>query len=83
MALAVPVPMLPLFPRFKRVAMLIEKKRRLVPTETGEIVNDLLVEYFPDILSADFTARMESELDEIAKESKAWVPVINGFYKRF
>lgn len=56
--------------------------RRLVPTETGEIVNDMLVEYFPGILSADFTARMEGELDKIA-EGEPWVPVIAGFYGQF
>ncbi len=58
------------------------EKRRLIPTETGTLVNDLLVEHFPNILSADFTARMESELDEIAN-GKEWVPVISGFYERF
>ncbi len=58
------------------------EKRRLIPTETGIIVNDLLVEYFPNILSADFTARMESELDGIA-DGEPWVPIISGFYERF
>ncbi|MEJ2748809.1 MAG: DNA topoisomerase [Anaerolineae bacterium] len=58
------------------------EKRRLVPTETGQIVNDLLVEYFPNILSADFTARLEDELDDIT-QGKAWVPIISGFYQRF
>jgi len=58
------------------------EKRRLIPTETGAIVNDLLVEYFPDILSADFTARMESDLDSIAGGAP-WVPVIGQFYERF
>jgi DNA topoisomerase-1 len=57
-------------------------ERRLQPTETGLVVNDLLVEYFPDIVSVDFTARMEDELDKIA-EGEAWVPVIAGFYQRF
>ena len=38
--------------------------KRLQPTETGQIVNDLLVEYFPNILSVDFTARLEDELDK-------------------
>lgn len=56
--------------------------RRLVPTETGEIVNDLLVEYFPNVMSVDFTARMEDELDEIA-EGKPWVPVVAHFYGDF
>ncbi|GJM39788.1 MAG: DNA topoisomerase 1 [Ardenticatenaceae bacterium] len=57
-------------------------ERRLQPTETGQIVNDLLVEYFPDILSVDFTARLEDELDKIA-EGDAWVPVIGSFYGQF
>ena len=56
--------------------------RRLHPTETGQIVNDLLVEYFPDILSADFTARMEDGLDRIA-EGDPWVPVVASFYGQF
>lgn len=56
--------------------------KRLQPTETGQIVNDILVEHFPNILSVDFTARLEDELDEIA-EGKPWVPVIAGFYGRF
>ncbi len=56
--------------------------RRLVPTETGQIVNDLLVEYFPDIVSVDFTARLEDELDKIA-EGTPWVPVISSFYGQF
>ncbi|MFO7682084.1 MAG: type I DNA topoisomerase [Chloroflexota bacterium] len=57
--------------------------KRLVPTETGQVVNDLLVEYFPDIMSADFTARMEDELDRIAEGEMAWTPVIAGFYNAF
>lgn len=51
------------------------------PTEIGSIVNDMLVQYFPDVLSVDFTARLEDELDEIA-EGKAWVPVIDQFYQK-
>ncbi len=58
------------------------ENKRLYPTETGKIVNDLLVEYFPNVLSADFTARMEDDLDEIA-EGKPWVPVLRDFYTRF
>jgi DNA topoisomerase-1 len=56
--------------------------KRLQPTETGQIVNDLLVEYFPNILSVDFTARLEDELDKIA-EGEPWVPVIGSFYGQF
>ncbi len=58
------------------------ENRRLYPTERGEVVNDLLVQYFPDILSVDFTARMEDQLDKIA-EGAPWVPVIAEFYQKF
>ncbi|MFW5940471.1 MAG: type I DNA topoisomerase [Chloroflexota bacterium] len=56
--------------------------RRLVPTDTGKLVNDLLVQYFPNVMSVDFTARMEDELDEIAR-GKEWVPVVAEFYDDF
>jgi len=56
--------------------------KRLVPTETGEVVNDLLVQYFPDVMSVDFTARMEGELDAIAG-GRPWVPVVGEFYADF
>ena len=58
------------------------KDKRLYPTEIGRVVNDLLVEYFPNVLSVDFTARLEGALDEIA-EGKPWVPVVDSFYGRF
>ena len=58
-------------------------EKRLVPTDTGRLVNDLLVDYFPDVLSVDFTARLEDELDAIAHGDKEWVPVIDGFYRNF
>jgi DNA topoisomerase-1 len=59
-----------------------QDQKRLRPTEMGMIVNDMLVQYFPNVLSVDFTARLEDELDEIA-EGKAWVPVIGEFYEKF
>ena len=59
-----------------------QEQKRLRPTEIGAIVNDMLVQYFPDVLSVDFTARLEDELDEIA-EGKPWVPVIGAFYRQF
>lgn len=57
--------------------------KRLQPTETGRVVNDILVEYFPDVLSVDFTARLEDELDSIAQGDKDWAPVIDGFWNNF
>ncbi|MEZ4516400.1 MAG: type I DNA topoisomerase [Chloroflexota bacterium] len=59
-----------------------QDQRRLHPTEIGLIVNDLLVEHFPDVVSTDFTANLEDNLDEIA-DGKAWVPVIDEFYQQF
>jgi DNA topoisomerase I len=58
------------------------EEKRLAPTETGEVVNDLLVHYFPNVMSVDFTARMEDELDAIA-EGRPWVPVVGEFYSDF
>lgn len=57
--------------------------RRLVPTETGFIVNDLLVEHFPDILNVNFTASMEEKLDLIAQGEEDWVDVVRSFYTPF
>jgi len=60
-----------------------KEEKRLAPTEIGEIVNKLLVDHFPDIVSYDFTAQMEDDLDEIAEGKKEWQPIINDFYKPF
>ncbi len=57
--------------------------RRLKPTETGKIVNTILVENFPNIVDIDFTAKMEKELDEIAEGKIAWEPIIKDFYEPF
>ncbi len=59
------------------------EEKRLIPTETGEVVNDLLVKHFPDIVDLGFTARMESSLDEVATGDREWVDVIRRFYGPF
>jgi DNA topoisomerase-1 len=56
---------------------------RLHPTPIAFLVNDLLVEYFPDIMDVGFTARMEEFLDDIAAGEKDWVPVVREFYGPF
>lgn len=56
---------------------------RLEPTETGFLVNDLVVEYFPRIVDINFTSQLEEELDEIASGDQAWVEVISNFYGPF
>ncbi len=57
--------------------------RQLIPTETGFIVNDLLVEHFPEIINLDFTAKMEADLDRIASGEVDWVSVVRDFYDPF
>lgn len=59
------------------------ERRYLKPTETGFLVNDLLVEHFPKIVDIQFTAKMEEEFDEIASGEKEWRPVIREFYEPF
>jgi len=61
----------------------VREDKRLFPTETGLIVNDLLVEHFPDVVNVEFTARMEDELDMIATGQRDWVPVLRDFYGPF
>ncbi|MFB0527980.1 MAG: type I DNA topoisomerase [bacterium] len=59
------------------------RKKQFHPEETGIIVSDLLVKYFPNIMDIDFTAHMEENLDEIALGRKEWVEVLNNFYQPF
>jgi DNA topoisomerase I len=56
---------------------------KLRPEEIGVIVNDLLVSSFPNIVDFNFTAKMEDELDEIAKGKMKWLSVIKSFYAPF
>ena len=53
------------------------------PTELGCAVTDLLVNHFPDIMNIDFTAEMESNLDEVSKGEKDWQNVLRLFYDDF
>ncbi|MEY9866277.1 type I DNA topoisomerase [Peribacillus sp. RS7] len=57
--------------------------KRFIPTELGEIVLELIREFFPDILDAEFTAKMEQEFDSVEEGSIEWIKVIDEFYKEF
>ncbi|MGG0411505.1 type I DNA topoisomerase [Peribacillus simplex] len=57
--------------------------KRFIPTELGEIVLELIREFFPDILDAEFTAKMEQEFDSVEEGSIEWIKVIDDFYKEF
>ncbi len=56
------------------------RERRLYPEPVAEIVTDLLVEHFGEYVDLQFTARMEEELDEVARGERAWVPLLRAFY---
>ncbi|MEK7510237.1 MAG: type I DNA topoisomerase, partial [Patescibacteria group bacterium] len=60
-----------------------DEQHRLRPTEIGEVVSNLLVKHFPDIVDVGFTAQMEEDLDEIAQGKKQWVPMVKEFYDPF
>jgi DNA topoisomerase-1 len=56
------------------------RDRRLYPETVAYIVTDVLVEHFGDYVDVEFTARMEEELDEIARGEREWVPLLREFY---
>ncbi|HEX2995809.1 MAG TPA: type I DNA topoisomerase [Anaerolineales bacterium] len=61
----------------------VREEKRLMPTEIGIQVNDIMVQYFPDIVDLQFTARMEEDLDMIASGQAEWVEVMHEFYHPF
>ena len=58
-------------------------KGKLLPTDIGVVVNDFLMEYFPDILNYNFTANVEQQFDDIAEGKTVWNDEIDHFYKLF
>lgn len=59
------------------------EEKKLVPTEIGFIVNDLVVEYFPSVVDVGFTSTMEDDLDKIAEGRSSWIEVMEEFYGPF
>ncbi|MCX6813761.1 MAG: type I DNA topoisomerase [Candidatus Azambacteria bacterium] len=60
-----------------------DEQKRLIPTDVGILVNDILVEHFPEVVDVKFTAHMEEDLDKIAEGKKEWRPVIKNFWEPF
>ncbi|MDR2774291.1 MAG: type I DNA topoisomerase [Tannerella sp.] len=58
-------------------------RNKLIPTDIGAVVNDFLMEYFPNILDYNFTANVEKEFDTIAEGQLEWTKAMNKFYKIF
>jgi len=66
----------------KRGYVALEEKK-FFPTELGEIINQIMEEFFPEILSVEFTAHMEDDLDHVEEGMKNWVKVVGEFYETF
>ena len=58
-------------------------KNKLIPTDIGTIVNDFLIDSFPNILNYNFTADVEKEFDQVAEGNLEWTKQIDQFYKLF
>lgn len=56
---------------------------KLVPTDIGLVVNDFLMEYFPEIMDYNFTANVEKQFDEVAEGKENWTEMISNFYQDF
>ena len=59
------------------------EKGKLLPTDIGTVVNDFLMEYFPDIMDYNFTAHVEERFDSIAEGKEDWHKMLKDFYKGF
>jgi len=73
----------PILSTIQQRGYVLREAKRLSPTETGILVNDLVVEHFPDIVDLNFTAGMEAELDQVAAGDESWKKVIRDFYVTF
>jgi DNA topoisomerase-1 len=61
----------------------IKRRGNFQPTELGFVINDLLCQYFPNIVNIEFTAHMEQKLDDVAHKNKEWVHIVQDFYTPF
>ncbi len=59
------------------------EKGKLIPTDIGTVVNDFLVDYFPNVIDYNFTANVEERFDDIAEGKLKWDGVMDDFYKDF
>ena len=59
------------------------EKGKLLPTDTGIVVNDFLIANFPDIMDYNFTANVEKDFDHVAEGGMKWTDLIRGFYTDF
>jgi DNA topoisomerase-1 len=73
----------PTIETIKKRGYVTSRDRRLTPSEIGFLVNDMLVEHFPEVVDIDFTASMESDLDKVEEGTADWQHIIRQFYEPF
>ena len=59
---------------------IIREKKNLIPTELGEIVNNIMSDYFKQIVDVDFTAEMEKKLDDVEEGKEDWTEIVAEFF---
>ena len=67
----------------QRTEMVGSEKGKLIPTDIGIVVNDFLMKNFPEIMSYNFTAKVEGDFDHIAEGKETWTKMLKDFYKKF
>ena len=67
----------------RRKEMAGSEKGKLLPTDIGTVVNDFLIRHFPTIMDYNFTAKVESQFDDIAAGKENWNGMIHEFYNKF
>lgn len=61
----------------------VKEGKYLIPTKLGEVINQLMMERFPDIVDLKFTARMEEDLDDVEAGNREWRSILSDFYGNF
>jgi len=62
---------------------IVRKQKNLMPTELGKLTNDMLLNFFSDIINEEFTAEMEENLDKVEENVLNWVDMLKSFYTTF
>lgn len=59
------------------------ERNKLIPTDVGIVVNDFLMQFFPEIMDYNFTADVEKKFDEVAEGKTEWTQLMKNFYQNF
>ena len=59
------------------------ERNKLIPTDVGIVVNDFLLQFFPEIMDYNFTAEVEKRFDEVAEGKTEWTKLMQDFYQEF